>query len=115
MNKLEQLLPIIDAHLQELKLPGVLSIRPGYKLQNDWPTSQPAIVVITSKDAGPLQLPQQVDGVPVDVRPATEVEQVRFQQPQRYAMLAAQRTELRSDAFPEFDPVAEAEVLLPQW
>lgn len=109
MNKLEQLLPIIDAHLQELKLPGVLSIRPGYKLQNDWPTSQPAIVVITSKDAGPLQLPQQVDGVPVDVRPATEVEQVRFQQPQRYAMLAAQRTELRSDAFPEFDPVAEAE------
>jgi len=109
MNKLDKIMPIIDAHLQELKQPGVLSIRPGYKLQNDWPTDQPAIVVITSKDVGRLQLPQQIDGVPIDVRTATEVEQVRYQQPLRYAMLAAQHTELRADAFQEFDPVAEAE------
>lgn len=109
MNKLDKIVPIIDAHLQELKQPGVVSIRPGYKLQNDWPTDQPAIVVITSKDVGRLQLPQQIDGFPIDVRTATEVEQVRYQQPQRYAMLAAQHTELRADAFQEFDPVAEAE------
>jgi phosphatidylserine/phosphatidylglycerophosphate/cardiolipin synthase-like enzyme len=110
MSKLDSLLPIIEAHLPELKQPGVISIRPGYKLENDWPTSQPAIVVITSKGAGKVELPQQVGGIPVDAREATDVEQVRYQKPQKYAVLAAQHPELNAGAFREFDPDAEAGV-----
>jgi hypothetical protein len=104
MNKLENLTPIIEAHLPELKKAGVLSIRPGYMLKNDWPTDQPAIVVITSPQGGAVNLPTQIEGYPVDVRPATAVERVRYEEPQRYAVLAAQRTELKPTAFPEFDP-----------
>jgi hypothetical protein len=38
MNELDILLPIIESHLQELNQAGVLSVRPGYQLKNDWPT-----------------------------------------------------------------------------
>ena len=34
-NGLKQLVPIIERHIDELKKPGVISIRPGYRLEND--------------------------------------------------------------------------------
>jgi phosphatidylserine/phosphatidylglycerophosphate/cardiolipin synthase-like enzyme len=108
INKLDALIPLIESHQAELKQPGVLSIRPGYRMQNDWPTDEPAIVVITSAEAGQLSLPRQIEGYPVDVRPATPVEQLRYKEPQRYATLAAQRAELQASAFPEVDPGEEA-------
>jgi phosphatidylserine/phosphatidylglycerophosphate/cardiolipin synthase-like enzyme len=108
MNRLNALVPIIEAHAQELKKPGVLSVRPGYRVENGWLTQEPAIVVITARDAGEIPLPAEISGVRVDVRQATSVEELRYQQPDRYAKLEAQRPELRADAFPELDPLVDA-------
>jgi hypothetical protein len=106
MTQLNSLVPIIKAHLNELKQPGVLSIRPGYKLLNDWPTDQPAIVVVVSQQAGEVNLPQSIDGIPIDVRRASDVEELRFQDPDKYIAIAQQRGEFRGGAFPEIDPVS---------
>jgi len=107
MNELSQLVPIIEAHAQELKKPGVISIRPGYRMQEGWPTKEPAIVVVTSQDAAPVALPPELDGVKIEVRKATNIEQYRHTNPGMFAKLADQRPELRGGAFPEIDPVAE--------
>jgi PLD-like domain len=106
MNELSALLPIIDLHAAELKAshPGVLAIRPGYVLENNWPTKQPAIVVVTAPNAGHVDLPAEIDGVLVQGRAATPAEALRYQQPQQYARLAAERPELEAGAFPEVDP-----------
>jgi phosphatidylserine/phosphatidylglycerophosphate/cardiolipin synthase-like enzyme len=110
MNKLDNLTPIIQSHLSELKLPGVISVRPGYKLVNDWPSKDPAIVVTLSPDAPTPALPAEVEGVPVDIRTATDVEQLRAADPETYGKLAAQHPELRTDAFPETDTEGVAAV-----
>lgn len=75
-------------------------------MENDWLTKDPAIVVIASQTAGDLTLPAQVDGVKVEVRRATDVEQLRHEDPQRYAKLASTHRELAPGAFPEVDPAA---------
>jgi hypothetical protein len=108
MNELRGLEPIIAAHAEELKVPGVASIRPGYRMENGWLTRQPAIVVIAAQGAGELALPAEVEGVPVEVRRATRVEQLRHDEPVRYARLAAQRRELAPGAFPEVAPATPA-------
>jgi phosphatidylserine/phosphatidylglycerophosphate/cardiolipin synthase-like enzyme len=114
MNKLDPLVPIINAHVAELKQPGVAFIRPGYKLENDWPTTEPAIVVVLSQNAPAPALPAEVDGIKVDVRRATAVEQMRHDEPVRFAKIAATRPEVKAGALPEIDPVAEdAEALAP--
>jgi hypothetical protein len=107
MNPLNNLIPIINAHLAELKTAGVISIRPGYRLQNGWPTKDPAIVVIVSKNAPDISLPSEIQGVPIDIRKATDVEELRFREPEKFSRIAAQRAEFRAGAFPEVDPVAE--------
>jgi len=38
MNELNRIVPIIEGHTEELKIAGVISIRPGYRLENGWPT-----------------------------------------------------------------------------
>jgi hypothetical protein len=35
MSQLENLVPVIERHEDELKQAGVVSIRPGYKLENN--------------------------------------------------------------------------------
>jgi phosphatidylserine/phosphatidylglycerophosphate/cardiolipin synthase-like enzyme len=109
MSRLDAVLDVINAHASELKAPGVISIRPGYKVENGWPTTQPAIVVVVSRRAGPVDLPPLVEGIPVDVRRAGDVEQLRFDDPQRYNAIAQHRSEFRGGAFQEVDPVAEGE------
>jgi hypothetical protein len=109
MPDLNDLMPLINAHQAELKQPGVASIRPGYLIQDGWPTKMPAIVVIVSKSSGNLTLPDHVEGVPVDVRRATDVEELRYQEPDRFAAIASQRAEFRHGAFDDIDPVAGME------
>jgi hypothetical protein len=36
---------LIDQHIERLAKPGVLSVRPGYKVKNDWLTHTRSIVV----------------------------------------------------------------------
>ena len=66
---------VVDRHIGELSKPGVLSVRPGYKVTGGWLTDTSAIVVTVAHkgaDLAPDQLlPTEVAGVPVDVRQAT--------------------------------------------
>ena len=107
MNQLNHLSTIIEAHIAELNQPGVASVRPGYKMADGWPTQQPAIVVITAQGAQVSGLPTQIDGIPVEVRTATDVEQLRLTQPETYRKIADRHVEFRDGAFPELDPKTE--------
>jgi len=106
MNELNELIPWIAAHKAELKKPGVLSVLPGYKSENGWLTKQRAAVV-TVAAAGDLALPAGIEGIPVDVRKATPLEELRFQEPATFAKLAEHRAEFRGGAFPGADPAAD--------
>ncbi len=107
MSSLDSLIPVINAHVDELKRPGVISIRPGYLVKDNWPTKEPAIVVTVSQDAGDLNLPASVEGIPVQIRTASAVEELRFQDPDKYNAIAQHHIEFRGGAFPEVDPVAD--------
>ena len=109
MPDLNDLMPLIAAHQDELKLPGVAFIRPGYKMENDWPTTTPAIVVILSQTSGSVALPQQIEGVPVDVRTATDAEELHFKDPDRFRAIASRRAEFRPGAFDVLDPLSGIE------
>jgi hypothetical protein len=73
----------IKANLEELRgLDGVLAIRPGYKFEDGWITDKPAIVLAVDPEvlADPAKVasfPAAADGVPIDLAPATPVEQLR--------------------------------------
>lgn len=62
--------------------PNVIDIRAGFKFKDGWITNVPAVVVtVLRKDPpetlGDRLLPAEVDGIPVDVAPATPAEQLR--------------------------------------
>ena len=104
MATLDDIARLIPTHLGALKVRGVFSVRPGYLFRGDWITRQPAIVVTVDRNSEDLSLPTEIQGVPVDVRRATPLEQLRFENPGAFARLAAHRLELRAGAFPELDP-----------
>src|SRR5262249_36118439 len=65
-----------------MKYPNVIDVRPGYKFKNGWITSIPSVVVtVLRKDPaealGDNVLPAELDGVPVDVAPATPQQQLQ--------------------------------------
>jgi len=80
---------LIDEHLSEFDKPGVLSVRPGYRVRDDWLTGDRAIVVtVAHKVADPPAgdaLPTQIDGTPVDVRQASDRKRQEIQDPAGYA------------------------------
>jgi phosphatidylserine/phosphatidylglycerophosphate/cardiolipin synthase-like enzyme len=80
---------LIDRHLAEFDRPGVLAVRPGYQVRDDWLTGRRAIVVtVVSKVADPpagRRLPTEIEGVPVDVRQASPDKRMEIEEPERYA------------------------------
>src|SRR6201996_9326791 len=80
---------VINQHLAELTKPGVLSVRPGYKVTGDWLTSTPAIVVTVAAKKTQLPtadlVPAEVGGVPTDVRQASPRKRKELEDPQGYA------------------------------
>ncbi len=80
---------IIDEHLAAFDKPGVLSVRPGFKVTNAWLTDRRCIVVtVRRKLARPPEgqaLPRDIAGVPVDVRQASPEKRMEIEDPQRYA------------------------------
>ena len=68
--------------------PGVLSVRPGFKVKNDWLTNTQAVVVtVRHKVAHPAQgemLPAEVGGVAVDVRQASPEKALELEDPHKY-------------------------------
>jgi phosphatidylserine/phosphatidylglycerophosphate/cardiolipin synthase-like enzyme len=101
MNLLESIQPVLHKNSAQLLKPGILSIRPGYKLMNGWPTKEKAIIAIKAQSAGAVSLPASVDGVPVAVRTATSIEEMRYRHPEQFAILATYKPELRAEAFDE--------------
>src|SRR6476660_3649696 len=85
----EDLSAVIDENMAAFDKPGVLSVRPGYKVTRDWLTSTPSIVVtVRHKVAQPAaaeMLPSEVGGVPVDVRQASPAKALELEDPQKYA------------------------------
>jgi phosphatidylserine/phosphatidylglycerophosphate/cardiolipin synthase-like enzyme len=104
MNTLDHLVPTIKRNLKQFNQPGVLFVRPGFSLHNGWPTKKEAIVVVTSPKAGKLNLPSNIEGTPVEVRPATDLEQFSQDEPAQFSQLADHRAELRASMLPEFSP-----------
>jgi PLD-like domain len=79
----------IEKNMAAFDKPGVLSVRPGFKVTNAWLTNTPSIVVtVRHKVAHPPEgqmLPAEVGGVPVDVRQASPEKALELEDPQKYA------------------------------
>jgi phosphatidylserine/phosphatidylglycerophosphate/cardiolipin synthase-like enzyme len=93
---------VLAANVNRFAVPGVLSIRAGCRLSPRGLTNEPAIVVVASPDklaAVQAALPDQVSGVPVDVRAADPIQQLRAQHPADFVAMAAARHELRQPEF----------------
>lgn len=101
---LDEIARLIPAHADVFKVRGVFSVRPGYLFRDGWITREPAIVLTVDRNATDLSLPTEIQGIPVDVRRATPIEQLRFEKPAQFARLAGHRLEWRGGAFPELDP-----------
>ena len=84
---------VISRHLSELAKPGVLSVRPGYQAAGQWLTKKPAIVVTVAEKRDDLppdqRLPETIEGYPVDVRQADQLQRLRTQNQSLAASVAA--------------------------
>src|SRR5439155_25062943 len=84
---------VIAANREALMKPGVLAVRPGYKLVAGWITRKPAIVVTveTKTDHIPAadRLPEKIGGFAVDVRQASPLKRLQMLEPARYAEAVA--------------------------
>lgn len=82
---------IIQRNIKSFRKPGVLTVRPGYKLTGGWITDKPAIVATVDKKLDGLtpkqKLPAEVEDVPVDVREATGMQRLRAADPAAYALM----------------------------
>lgn len=106
MNKLEYLIPKIKKNIDKFKKSGVLFVRPGYcATKAGWLSNEDAIVAVTAAGKKPPKLASKINGTPVDVRQATELEQFSHDQPDKFSRLADHRAEFRGTSLlPEFDP-----------
>jgi hypothetical protein len=80
---------VIQRHIGRFGKPGVTSVRPGVRITKGWLTHDPAIVVSVRKKSRNLppheMLPDQVEGIPVDVRPMSPMEALRATDPEAFA------------------------------
>ena len=96
---------VIRRHLKLFRKPGVLTLRPGYKMTGGWITDKPAIVATVDKKLKGLKpsqrLPADVEDVPVDVREATGLQRLRHADPDAYALAVAHaRNEFKEPEWP---------------
>ncbi|MFJ8896056.1 phospholipase D-like domain-containing protein [Leifsonia sp. NPDC102414] len=100
----DRIASVIRSHLDAFRVPGALSVRPGYLLTDGWITDQPAIVVTAARGAQlaglRAALPGDVDGFPVDVRVASAAKQQSLSEPAAYARTAGPAPD--RGAVPEF-------------
>jgi hypothetical protein len=83
---------VIKRNISRLKRPGVLTARPGYQFTDGRLTGRPAIVVTVMRKRARVpasqQLPAEIEGIPVDVRPSTAMQRLRATAPAKHALLA---------------------------
>jgi hypothetical protein len=86
---------VIRQHLKRFDQPGVLTVRPGYEISDQQLTGKAAIVVTVhaKKAASDLPrsqlLPNQIEGIPVDVREASAYQRLRAHDPAAAALALA--------------------------
>lgn len=84
---------VIQRNLERFDKPGVTSIRPGVRITKGMLTHDPAIVVSVRKKLKNLpadeMLPDQVQDIPVDVRPVSPMEALRATDPEAFAQQLA--------------------------
>jgi hypothetical protein len=92
----------IARSLDELQLPGVLSVRPGYEIARGWLTGRRAIVVTVQRKTSdpPIALPDEIEGIPVDVRQASTAKLASLADPAGYSASHGPYPDL--GAIPEF-------------
>ncbi len=105
MSTFEDLDKVIQANLPQFRKPGALTVRPGYKICDGWITNEPAIVVTVREKKAKVSpaeaIPAQVGGAATDVREATTIQKLRFDNPQQHGnVVATARPEYNQ---PEFD------------
>ena len=92
LSPLARVSHVIQKNLHLFDKPEVIQVRAGYRVAAGQPTGQLAIVAkVLDKDPNlPVteQLPRSVEGIHVDVRQATPVEQLKLRNPQAASTLA---------------------------
>ncbi|HKT55964.1 MAG TPA: phospholipase D-like domain-containing protein [Microbacterium sp.] len=80
---------VISRNLAALRKPGVLAVRPGYEMKDDWFTGREAIVAIVAHKLADVpadeRLPDELEGIPVDVRQASPLKRLAIEHPSAYA------------------------------
>lgn len=107
---------VIRRNLGALRKPGVLTVRPGYEMAGGRITGHPAIVVTVARKRarvpGPQRLPDEIQGIPVDVRQSTPLQRLRARNPKHHSMVAAYgRPELREPRWPRERRVSDGKRL----
>ena len=71
---------VIDDNLDALRRPGVLSVRPGFRMRDHWLTHERAVVVTVAPGTARTAagLPAELHGVPLDVREASAAKVARL-------------------------------------
>ena len=84
---------VIGRNMKHLRKPGVLTVRPGWELKGGQLTGRTAIVATVDKKRGRVpaaaRLPDEIGGLPVDVRQATPMKMLRVAAPQAHAAVQA--------------------------
>jgi hypothetical protein len=94
----------IEQNLEILRKPGILAVRPGYRIEGGWPVGDPVVVALVGAkkgEAAAYGLPSQIGGVPVEVREASPLERLKATQPGIHAALKERtRIEQHTPDFP---------------
>lgn len=101
--KVIQVGTVIEQNLELLRKPGIMAARPGYHIENGWPVGDPVIVVTVASrkgDAADYGIPSRIKGIPVEIREASALEQMRATRPSVYAAVR-ERTRVERH-IPEF-------------
>src|SRR5258708_21152004 len=94
----------IQDNLDLFKKPGVLTVRPGYKIKKGWITNRPAVVVTVRKKRARVSakeaLPARVGRFATDVREANTWQKLKHRDPQEFAgLMTFHRPEFAQPAF----------------
>ncbi len=95
----------IQANLAHFRKRGALTVRPGYKIKNDWITPRAAIVVTVKKKKARVAaddlIPAKIGKYATDVREATVWQNLRHNNLQQYGnLMASHRSEYAQPEFP---------------
>ncbi len=81
----------IEQNLEILRKPGILAVRPGYRIEGGWPVGDPIIVALVGAkkgEAAAYGLPAELGGIPIEVREASPLGRMKATRPATYLALA---------------------------